>query len=266
VRLLTSESVTPSGRNFYQQIQAGRHYDRAPVTEAIIEVTCVLDPNVTLEDLARVADPDAFSASPAFTISGRIDVTPDGIKGDTSGEQVGHVLRRNDGKRAVQSRLNGFAYSIMAPYSNWETFSAEAWQQWQSYAGVAHPATVARLGVRYINRIDVPQPIIEIKDYLRTAVDVSPYLPQSISRYFLQVIVPLPDFDSVATITSTLVPPPSEEQTSLILDIDAWRAVDISLVTRSGEERLRETLNELHDAKNYVFEACITDATRGLIS
>jgi uncharacterized protein (TIGR04255 family) len=63
-----------------------------------------------------------------------------------------------------------------------------------------------------------------------------------------------------------MVPPPSEEHTSLILDIDAWREVDISFATSVGEERLREALNELHDAKNYVFEACITDATRGLIS
>jgi uncharacterized protein (TIGR04255 family) len=258
--------MAPGGWNYSHQIQAGRHYSHAPITEAIIEVTCDLDPKVTLEDLARVADPDKFSASPAIAISGRIDVTPEGITGDTSGEQIGHVLRRHDGKRAVQSRLNGFAYSFMAPYENWETFSAEAWQQWQSYTAIAHPTRAARIGVRYINKIDVPQPTIEIKDYLRTAVDVSPYLPQLTSRYFLQVVVPLLNFDSTATITSTMVPPPSEEHTSLILDIDAWREVDISFATSVGEERLREALNELHDAKNYVFEACITDATRGLIS
>lgn len=263
---MTNESVTPGRWDVPQQVQAGRHYDRAPITEAIIEVTCALDPNVTLEDLAHVVDPDAFSASPAFAISGRIDITPEGIKGDTSGEKIGHVFRRHDGKRMVQSRLNGFAYSFMAPYSNWESFSAEAWQQWEAYRAIAHPTRASRLGVRYINKIDVPQPTIEIKDYLRTAIDVSPYLPQLTSRYFLQVVVPLLNFDSVATITSTMVPPPSEEQTSLILDIDAWQEVDISFAANAGEERLREALNDLHDAKNYVFEACITDATRGLIS
>lgn len=264
---MTNESVTPSGWDVPQQVQTGRHYDHAPIIEAIIEVTCTLDPNVTLEDLAHAVDHEMFaSASPAFTISGRIDVTPEGIKGDTSGEQIGHLFRRNNGKGVVQSRLNGFAYSFIAPYSSWETFSAEAWQQWQAYKTVARPTRATRLGVRYINKIDIPQSSIEIKDYLRTAVDVSPYLPQLTARYFLQVVVPILNFDAFATITSTMAPPPSEEHTSLILDIDTWREFDISLMNNTGEERLREALDELRSAKNYVFEACITDATRGLIS
>ena len=245
----------------------GRRYDHAPITEAIIELTCSLAPAVTLEDLAHVADPDVFtSTSPAIMISGRIDVSSDGIKGDTSGEQIGHVLRRSDGLRLIQSRLNGFAYSALAPYDRWESFSAEAWQHWLAYKRVAQPTRASRLGVRYVNKIDIPQASIEIKDYLRTAVDVSPYLPQLTAQYFLQVVVPIFKFDAFATITSAVAAPSSPDTTSLILDIDAWREFDISLDSGAGDERIREALETLREAKNYVFEACITDATRGLIS
>ena len=230
-------------------------------------MTCSPAPGVTLDDLAHVVDRDVFTASsPAIVFSGRIDVNPDGITGDTSGEQIGHVFRRNDGLRVVQSRLNGFAYSIVAPYDTWETFSAEAWQYWQAYRMVVRPTKASRLGVRFINKIDIPQASIEIKDYLRTAVDVSPYLPQLTARYFLQVVVPILSFDASATITSTIVAPPTEDSTSLILDIDTWREFDIPLEGDAGDERIRETLDDLRKAKNYVFEACITDATRGLIS
>jgi uncharacterized protein (TIGR04255 family) len=248
-------------------VQVGRHYAHAPITEAVIELACTPAPGVTLDDLTRVADHEVFTTSgPAIVFSGRIDVSPGGIVGDTSGEQIGHAFRRSDGLRVLQSRLNGFAYSIFAPYDTWETFSAEAWRYWQAYRSVARPTVASRLGVRYINKIDIPQVSIEIKDYLRTAVDVSPYLPQLTARYFLQVVVPILSFDASATITSTIVAPPNEESTSLILDIDTWREFDISLEGDAGDDRIREALADLRKAKNYVFEACITDATRGLIS
>ena len=263
---LASESLPLHSWDGRSPVQLGRHYEHAPITEAIIEFSCNLAADVTLDDLTRVVDPERYTlVGPAILISGRIEVTPDGISGDTSGEQIGHQFRRSDGLRAIQSRLNGFAFSAFAPYGRWETFSSEAWQHWQAYKDAANPVSVSRIGVRFINKIDIPQESIEIKDYLRTAVDVSPYLPQVTAGYFLQVVVPLLSFDASATITSTVIPPSSPDTTSLILDIDTWRQLEVSFDGDAGNERLQETLNELRGAKNFVFEACITDATRGLI-
>lgn len=264
---LTRESLPTSDWDIPDPVKVGRHYDHAPITEAILELQCVVPSDVSLEQLAHVADPAQFSPSgTAVMVTGRVTVGPQGIQGDTSGEAIGHLLRRADGLRIIQSRLNGFAYSALAPYDRWETFSAEAWEHWNNYRQVAKPIKVTRIGVRYVNRIDIPDPGIEIKDYLRTAVDVSPYLPQSIAGYFLQVVVPLSRFNAIATIVSTIVPPPTENQTSLVIDIDTWRSVDISLVDTGGDEEITSALGTLRQAKNYAFEACITDATRGLIS
>jgi uncharacterized protein (TIGR04255 family) len=195
-----------------------------------------------------------------------VDVSEATIKSDTSGERVGHIFRTQDGRRFIQSRLNGFSYSVIPPYDRWESFSGEAWTNWTNYKTVAQPVKTTRIGVRYVNRIDVPSASIEIKDYLRTAVDVSPYLPQAVSSYFLQVVVPVSRFNASATITSTLAPPPAENMTSLILDIDIWRIVELSLDSTEGNDSLREQLESLRVVKNYVFESCITDATRGVIS
>ena len=264
---LTNESLPLHNWDVRTPLHLDRHYAHAPITEAIIELSCDLPVDVTLEDLAHVVDRELFvSESQALLISGRIEVGPGGIKGDTTGQQVGYVYRRSDGSRVIQSRLNGFAYSVLAPYDRWETFSAEAWQHWQKYKEITHPTKVTRLGVRFINKIDIPQASIEIKDYLRTAVDVSPYLPQVTDGYFLQVVVPLLNLDASATITSTVVPPYSPDTTSLILDIDTWRRLDVPVSDDTESERLLAALNELRIAKNFVFEACITDATRGLIN
>ena len=262
-----TEEPQPQSDDLLPHVRTGRHYAHAPITEAVIEVRCELPSDVSLDDLKRVADPAQFSlVGPSLQISGQVNVSEAGITGNTSGEQIGHVFRRNDGRRLIQARLNGFAFSAFTPYDRWEIFSGEVWSNWLNYQSVARPIRATRLGVRYVNRIDVPQSTIEIKDYLRTAVDVSPYLPQIIAGYFLQIVVPLPRFDASATIVSTIVPPPSEYTSSLILDIDTWRDVDITLASSAGYEGLRDQVEVLREAKNYVFEACITDATRGLIS
>jgi uncharacterized protein (TIGR04255 family) len=130
----------------------------------------------------------------------------------------------------------------LPPYDRWEAFVDEAWRHWLRYREIARPQRVKRLGVRYVNRIDVPCSQVEIKDYLRTAIDVSPYLPQMVGNYFLQIVVPLSRFEASATVTSALASPPSEDVTSLILDIDTWREVEVDLGTGKDDETILHQL------------------------
>ena len=51
----------------------------------------------------------------------------------------------------------------------------------------------------------------------------------------------------------------------LLLDIDARSNVLLSTSDPDFDERLLESLTTLRRTKNFVFEACITDATRSLI-
>ncbi|MBS0209320.1 MAG: TIGR04255 family protein [Planctomycetes bacterium] len=55
---------------------------------------------------------------------------------------------------AVFSR-NGLAVSRLKPYSNWETFSAEATRLWHVFVDLAQTNEVSRLGVRFINRLSL---------------------------------------------------------------------------------------------------------------
>jgi uncharacterized protein (TIGR04255 family) len=77
--------------------------------------------------------------------------------------------------------------------------------------------------------------------------------------------VPLRGHKAVARITSATAAPPSAGISSILLDIDAYRQVDLTLSDEGASNTLWSVLDDLRDAKNFVFEACITDATRGLI-
>lgn len=247
-------------------IRTGQHYMHAPIAEAVIEIRCAVPPELSLDDLVSSVDSSEFPIrDQAIEFEGRLDVSDEGIRGATTGRRLGHVFRKADGSRVVQARLNGFSFSWMQPYDRWEAFVAEAEAHWLRYREAATPVRATRLGVRFINKIDIPSAQIEIKDYLRVAVDVPAYLPQGLLSYFLQVEIPLPRRNCAATITSTLLPPSDEKSTSLVLDIDTWQAVQIDLADQTEAEGVAERMEVLREAKNYVFESCITDAVRGLI-
>lgn len=249
-------------------IQPGMHYGRAPITEAVIDIRCDLPPEATLDVLRQGVDVDIYpDVQNYYEISGVVDISESGVRGDAHSQQIGYLFRDETKERAiVQSRSNGFAFSALPPYGDWDAFSSEALLAWGRYRDAVRPLRITRLGVRFINRIEIPKDRVEIKDYLRTAIDVSPYLPQMINSYFLQVQVPIPHYAASATVTSSLLNPEKGEATALLLDIDAWRATSIALgEPQSRDEEVSEQLQSLRLAKNYVFEACITDATRGLI-
>lgn len=241
------------------------HYPYAPIVEAIIDIKCDVSPTTTLDDLRSMVANDQYpTVEPLITVTNLLNVSDKGIEGSAQGGQMGHVFRRSDGLRVIQARHDGFAFSCLAPYDRWESFAQEAEGFWHRYREVAEPSRATRLGVRFVNKISAPGDRIEIKDYLRTAVDVSPYLPQMVENFFLQVRVPLPRFRAMVAITSTAM---SEEPdiTSLILDIDTSQEVSLDLQGGAAGTEIGEGLATLRKAKNYVFEACITDATRRLI-
>lgn len=265
-----SERVRGDGPKSHQLVNTGHRYQTAPIIEASIDLRVSLPAEVSLDELAAVfasdsdvvTDPDPFySFSPGLTVD-----AGDEIVGTTSGTQLGYTFKSNDGSFVMRSNLDRFAYSRLGQYTEWSDFLAEVEPKWESYKVAIAPTDITSVGVRFVNRIDVMKPQIEIKDYLRTSIDVSPYLPQAISGYFAQVGIPLQDYEAHANVTTAILDSDEPDTTSLILDIDVTRAVTLSLGSPAFEDELLATLAQLREAKNFVFEACITDATRGLMS
>lgn len=252
-----------------QVVTTGHRYSSAPIVEASIDLRVTLPHGTELDQLAAVyagnvemTGPEPFYAfSPDLTID-----DGDEIVGTTSGKQLGYTFKAIDESFIVRSNLDRFSYSQLGIYTKWSDFLHRAEVRWEGYREALSPAVVSSVGVRFVNRIDIRKPQIEIKDYLRTSVDISPYLPQAVSGYFAQVGVPLPDFGAKSTITSAIVDSDEPGVTSLILDIDVTREVSLIPESPTFEKDLLATLARLREAKNFVFEACITDATRGLMS
>lgn len=114
--------------------------------------------------------------------------------------------------------------------------------------------------MRYINRLDLPLPVKELKDYLRTVPDVSSDLPQALAGYFMQLRIPLEDVKSLLVVNQAIIDPAKPGVASVALDNDVFRVDDLP----TDEPGIWDSFDVLRNRKNDVFEASITDKTREL--
>ena len=246
--------------------QAVRHYSRAPITEAILDLKVILPDNFPIERFleihARVRD--RFPTSePIHVGSLAIQAGPE-IQVDASRQHSGFLFRSKDGLRIFQATLQGFTFNRLAPYNSWEEFSNDARNLWEIYKDICKPAFVTRAAVRYINRIDIPvEGPIKLQDYLKTAPDIASGLSQkNLSSFFMQLQIPQEDLNCMLVINETLALPPSPGFISVIFDIDLFR----QQAWQSDDEDIWDFLTQLRERKNQVFRESITEKTEELIN
>lgn len=244
------------------------HYEKAPITEALIDIQFKGPENAPAElaELQGRAGESYAEKKPIFIAAVLFDGTqPDVAPGITSqgSTQRGWAFVAADKLQIWQARVDGFSLSRLAPYQSWPPFRDEARRLWELCKPVFRPEQITRIAVRYINRLELPLPLRDFKDYLQTVPEVSPKLPQGLASYFMQLQIPQEDVKSLLVLNQQLVPnlTPEPKTASVILDIDLFRVQELP----QDEDGLWNCFEQLHEKKNEVFEGCITDLTRELI-
>lgn len=240
----------------------GTRYPHAPITEAIIDIQCSAALNIAELNKVNVDEPAYPTTEKLFFGSGAMQFGPDAnAVALARSEPLGFVFRSTDRLNIYQARTNGFTFSRLAEYTSWAEVSAEARRLWDRYRTVVTPAGITRVALRYINRLDLPQPVGDFSTYLRTAPQLSTDLPQGMSGYFMQLQLPMPEIQGTCIINQTIIEPPVKPDTlPVVLDIDVFRTADLP----ANETQLWDQLEQLRHAKNHVFESCITDEARKL--
>jgi len=227
------------------------HLSRAPITEAIIIIR-VDAPDLTLEKVAGVHDVvrDTFPEK-----QDRIDYefVLDVNAARKTEKHLGWLAWSADRSRAMQARLDGFSFSRLPQYKNWAELRDEARRAWVAYSEAVKPRLVKKLAVRYVNRIELPQPIKSFDDYFQTFPKIGPTLPQVLSGVFVRLLIP---FDSVtASITYTIdVPGVTPSVLPIVLDIEVFKDMDFE----PHSDDVWAALDELRSIKNRVFFGSIT--------
>ncbi len=241
------------------------HYDRAPIREAIIDVQ--IDQPATLSvaalDVQSIRARGYPESRKLFRgqMIGHMEAGK--LTAKTEADQCGYqFIGGGDGKHVVQFRLDGFTFSRLAPYVTWEQLRDEAKHVWASYRQVVPEARVRRVALRYVNQLDLPAQLRDFKDYIRTYPEISSDLPQELAGFFSQIQIPFPQIEAMLILTQAMVPPASPNLVSVVLDIDIFK----DNLKSVSDADIWGALELLRVQKNLVFESCITNRTRELIS
>jgi uncharacterized protein (TIGR04255 family) len=110
---------------------------------------------------------------------------------------MGYAFVGGEGKHFLQCKVNGFTFSRLAPYQTWGQFRNEAKTLWDSYRQIVGALPVVRIGLRYVNQLDLPVTMRDFRDYIRSYPEISTDLPQLLAGFFMQVQIPQEDLGAM---------------------------------------------------------------------
>ncbi len=221
----------------------------------MIDVRVTLPSEVRIEDLkplAEIARHDYPNLGKRVLAQFLFKESPDLHSSVSERRQDGWVLKNQDGNQLLQFRLDGFTLNRLAEYETWEAIIEEAMKWWTSYKEFIHPSEVLRLGVRYINRL--PLPDSDLTKYVIALPQLPPNVEGDASYFFQQVIL-RPGPDLTLQILQSIEEALDDGKQPYILDIDVGRTGKIA----SDDEGLRAQFEELRNYKNTVFFNSITE-------
>lgn len=239
-------------------------YTRPPITEAVVGVTFASKIEPAKLSLAS----DRFAKHyphhqplENLDVQVAVNVNADKSKKATANisEEKGHRRSTINMSELLVLLPTSFMLSQLAPYPGWSAFSKRFKRDWGVWKKAVGFHQISRIGVRYINRIDIPVtgPLVEHEQFLLLYPQV-PAAIGPIGAYGVQTVSSLNDIGCQLTLNSAAVESPILNHDSFILDQDISRISDVP----QSEKDILELLEAIRLKKNAIFEACISDRAR----
>ena len=181
------------------------------------------------------------------------------------GERLATVrLVTNDERRMLGVGPNSISIHMLRPYQDssnsepggWDEFEPRISTALNAYLEVTGPRSVARIGIRYINRIVVPSVNIRVEEYLKCTRLEMASLPNQVGNFAGRVEYVYEDKVRLLLSHGGLGVSPAD--TTLLLDLDViWLAKE----AKEGKAPL-DVARDLHERASTAFEAVITNKAR----
>lgn len=235
------------------------HLTQAPIVEAVIEIRTRAEVpweegSITRELKDRLADYPKLRAAHTGTLKLRVGGEVKEQQLEDHGWSGLHGLSADE-RHVAQFTRDSFVFSRLAPYQSWEQLSREGLRLWQIYLEVARPSQAQRIGVRFINRIDLPPNDRRYEDYIQPAPEPPKGMDLPFHNFVHHDVLAIPDHPYAINVIRTIQHPPDMNQgLAVILDIDAFTTAPVELTP----DLLGKCLPELRWLKNKVFFGSIT--------
>ncbi|UWR30183.1 TIGR04255 family protein [Sulfitobacter sp. W002] len=240
-----------------------RRYNNAPILEAVLEFRW--SSAKTLDELREVLAGDAFKefdepkSREVFNASMNFDA------GEMSHERkhIGFEIALRDGSQILFLEHQKFVYIQRAPYDRWEYFLERALSLLEPAVEVLSLSEFSRVGVRFVNRIDVPlagTKGIDTDDYITISFDGPREDVGVIEEFQMRVVKPTSKKGVHYALVVATTESPLPEHVGILLDIDVFTKLSLP----ASGSKLHSALTEMRQEKNDIFEECLTDQARNL--
>jgi uncharacterized protein (TIGR04255 family) len=230
------------------------HLSKSPIVEAVIGITA--RPSIVLEEATlmerlktKIPDYPKREATKSLLHQIRFEkATPEHYS-----EEDWHGINctSGDGKQIARFERDGFVFSRLSPYEDWQHFSSEALRLWSIYCEIAKPLEIQRLGVRFINRIDILPGATSMAEVLNFPPK-SPIAEKTPMFGFLhQDTFSVPELELALQLIKTIQPTQGDgtKQFALIVDFDVFTTTPFEF----RENTVRDRLQKITWLKNKAF-------------
>jgi uncharacterized protein (TIGR04255 family) len=245
------------------QTTARRRYRNPPIEEALVEFHFApgQDWDLTIPGKLHEKVKGAYPGKPRqqrlLQASLRAEIgQPPGMAVE---EGIGRVqLIDADGRRLLSLGPDVLSVNVLRPYDGWEVFKPRIDAALRAYAEVSGVEKIGRIGVRYINKVVVPEPNADPNKYFLCGPPVPSGLPSRVASFLYRAEHVFDDEVKLLLTFATIVGEPGSS--SFLLDLDIIWGSDSSI----GVDLALEKVDDLHQREGVAFEAVITERMRGV--
>jgi uncharacterized protein (TIGR04255 family) len=162
----------------------------------------------------------------------------------------------------VGSQLPMLSIMKQKPYSSWIEFKPrieKAYNELKAIDGVEIKG-IQRIGLRYINLIEIPQETVQLEDYFEYAPYLGERLPKELRTFLLGSEFNFSDGRDVCRVQLASALPSQTGQYRANLDLDYYLAQPQAV----SPDEVIAWVENAHTKLEELFEGCITDKTRDL--
>lgn len=243
--------------------ESDRNYFAPPIIDATIELR--FENALSEADRERVSKRFAkrYPLAEEATVQRMlVNIQPTGVA--TQMDVQERLSRRRSTETPAVVQIGNFVFDVAtgAPYGGWQELFDRFVEDWTTAKRVWKYRPIQRIGMRYINRLDLDpndKDLIDYEDYLNLRVNLPETFPPTIS-YELGFQSSVESIKCGVTVKSGTAPPAVPGKVSFTLDIDLWRQDDVP----QKDTEVLDLLLEMRKAKNQLFETFITDKAREL--
>lgn len=166
-----------------------------------------------------------------------------------------------DGKAFIQVGPRLLAVNCLKPYPTWEVFKPRIQDAFRALTDVVETKGLQRIGLRYVNRIEILGRSINLGDYFEFRPFLGQSLPQKdMTGFLLGCILSFADGRDACKLQLTNAAPEKTDNVSFVLDLDYF----VNEPRAVSENEALEWVESAHQRVDETFEGCITDKLREL--